>query len=216
MIPFIHCIRDGGYAVGIADNSYKRRAVTQCICHFASCALSQRTDHRGSRNQDLFPGFRLTEYAVRTDTVTDPPLVHGMLPGLVGHIGSGVHSRVGTIRFRMHHTFTYRYGSCAALAPQLVKSCRFWANAAVIGNVRSSHRRGKHAIAECNTSVGVVPFAARTKSSTCSSLSRFRMMRLKPCALIKSWLAALLMLPCFVYKTKATNISGIHKSLPLS
>ena len=63
MIPFIHCIRDGGYTVGIADNSYKRRAVTQ-----------------------------------------------------------------------------------------LVKSCRFRANAAVIGNVRSSHRRGKHAIAECNTS----------------------------------------------------------------
>ena len=63
MIPFIHCIRDGGYTVGIADNSYKRRAVTQ-----------------------------------------------------------------------------------------LVKSCRFRANAAVIGNVRSSHRCGKHAIAECNTS----------------------------------------------------------------
>ena len=50
MIPFIHCIRDGGYAVGVTDDSYKGRAVPQRVCHITSRPLAQGADDGSSRN----------------------------------------------------------------------------------------------------------------------------------------------------------------------
>lgn len=70
MVSFIYCICDCRYTVGIADHSYKRCAVTERIRKCASGTLTECTDYRSSRNQDLLLIFCFAENSVRTDFET--------------------------------------------------------------------------------------------------------------------------------------------------
>ena len=51
-----------------------------------------------------------------------------------------------TICFRVHHALTDSNSTCAALASQLIKSCRFRSYATVICDICSAHRCRKHTI----------------------------------------------------------------------
>ena len=61
---------------------------------------------------------------------------------------------VRTIGLRVHHTFTDGNRTSAAFSSQLVKSCGFWTNTTIIGDISSSHRCRKHTITECYPSNG--------------------------------------------------------------
>ena len=53
-----------------------------------------------------------------------------------------------------YHTFTDGNRTSAAFSSQLVKSCGFWTNTTIIGDISSSHRCRKHTITECYPSNG--------------------------------------------------------------
>ena len=58
---------------------------------------------------------------------------------------------MAAVGLRMHHAFADGDGTGAALGPQLIKSSGFGADAAIVGDVRTAHGRGKHAVAERDT-----------------------------------------------------------------
>ena len=70
MVSFIYCICDCRYTVGIADHSYKRCTVTERIRKCASGTLTECTDYRSSRNQDLLLIF-LFRRELRQDGLRD-------------------------------------------------------------------------------------------------------------------------------------------------
>ena len=58
---------------------------------------------------------------------------------------------MAAVGLRMHHAFADGDGTGAALGPQLIKGGGLGADAAVVGDVRTAHGRGKHTVAERDT-----------------------------------------------------------------
>ena len=61
---------------------------------------------------------------------------------------------MAAVGLRMHHAFADGDGTGAALGPQLIKSGGLGADVAVVGDVRTTHGSGKHAVAERDTPDG--------------------------------------------------------------
>ena len=58
---------------------------------------------------------------------------------------------VGSIRFRMNHTFRYRDSACTTFGAQFIECCGFGTDAAIVCDVGAAHWRGEHTVTERDT-----------------------------------------------------------------